>query len=170
MDYKKIYEDSLDAPLQSVEDGLPVRESLSVEMFRTVFENGKSHLQEMANFSYDNGLTVINTYTKSSNENTLRNILTFLFLRQIGVDDGVKYLNEEEENVSVDVWFDSLKKKLDEKADISQKKSLNDLKLRFDKTLSELRKNGWRENTAFSDGDRLKLKNVIDNVSFSTIV
>ncbi|GHV80449.1 hypothetical protein AGMMS49944_22400 [Spirochaetia bacterium] len=55
MDYEKIYEatQDLDAPLQSVEDGLPVSESLSVKMFRKVFREDhleEDRLQEMGNY------------------------------------------------------------------------------------------------------------------------
>ncbi|GHV80697.1 hypothetical protein AGMMS49944_24880 [Spirochaetia bacterium] len=43
MDYEKIYEESeLVAPLQSVEDGLSIRESLSVEMFRKVYREANN--------------------------------------------------------------------------------------------------------------------------------
>jgi hypothetical protein len=45
MDYEKIYEESqdLDAPLQSVEDGLPVRYSSAVQMYEAVYREAEEN-------------------------------------------------------------------------------------------------------------------------------
>jgi hypothetical protein len=109
----------------------------------------------MADYYYDNGKKIIDNYTKSNLNNSIKPLLTFIFIRQLGESDGVRYYNENKQSVAVDDWPTSIIDDIYEKADDAQKKNISNLKILFSTTLANLRKSGWKENTPYSEKNRM---------------
>jgi hypothetical protein len=84
MDYRKIYADSLDAPLQSVEDGLPISESRKIQIYRKVCReaNGQAiPTNAMTDYVKQQNLTIeqIAKNVKAKLESTEQKAKTYVF-------------------------------------------------------------------------------------------